>query len=272
MSPSRWFPPRRLVAVDAHDGTDPPAASRLVATALAAEPGAGIVRPTERTRALLVGLPSAPIVAVVPDLAQLLHDVAARGAPRAAGSRLAAGGARACGRLAATSLRHLTDLVRQDLRGIIPVLIELERARLGRVAPAGVALAAALTDLLLAAGHAECLAHVVRFLRRAGARAGFETQNLGHLLPRLASWNVTPDFVIGPMNPRGFRMKPTARAVLEAVRRSPTPVLASELSAVATVPLADAIAYAHAQGAAGVVVSLSELAAAEGSRAQPRSP
>ena len=202
-------------------------------------------------------------MAVLPDLAQLLRDVAERGAFRAAGSRLAPGGFPACWRLARTGLRHLADLGRQDFRGIVPVLIELERARAGRATLEGVALAAALTDLLLAAGHAECLAHLVSFLRRSGTRAGFETQNLGHLLPRLGSWGVAPDFVIGPLNARGFRMKPTPSAVLEAVHRSQTPVLASEVSAAGTVPLADAVAYAYRYGAAGVVIATEELAAGE---------
>lgn len=260
MSASHWSPPRRLVAVDATDVTDPPAASLLIATALAAEPSAVLVHPSAGTRALLAGLPAAPVVAIVPDLAQLLRDVAARGAPRAAGSRLAAGGLLACWRLAGTGLRHLADLARQDFRGIVPVLIDLERARLGRTAPEGVALAAALTDLLLAAGHAECLAHVVWFLRRAGARAGFETRNLGHLLTRLGTWGVVPDFVIGPLNPRGFRMKPTPRAVLAAIGQTAIPVLASELTAAGTVPLADAVAYARQHGAAGVIVPADELA------------
>jgi hypothetical protein len=203
------------------------------------------------------------VVAVLPDLAQLLRDVSERGAPRAAGSRLAAGGVTAGVRLAKTVLWHLMDVARQDFRGIVPVLIDLERGRAGRGAPAGVALAAPLTDLLLAAGHAQCLAHVVAFLHRSGTRAGFETQNLGHLLTRLTTWGVVPDFVIGPMNPRGFRMKPSAGAVLAAVEQTATPVLASEVSAAGTVPLADAVAYVRRHGAAGVVIAATDVQAEE---------
>jgi hypothetical protein len=258
VSATRWTPPGRVVALD-DDVSDPSAACRLVVAALGDEPGAVLVRPSAHTRALLAGLPGVPVVAVLPDLAQLLRDVAERGAPRAAASRLAAGGIAGCWRLARTGLGHVRDVARQEFRGIVPVLIDLERARAGRARPEAVALAAPLTDLLLAAANAECLAHVVAFLRRSGVRAGFETQNLGHLLPRLASWGVEPDFVIGPLNARGFRMKPTARAVLEAIGRTATPVLASELSAAGTVPLADAVAYAREHGAAGVIVSSDEL-------------
>ena len=262
MTEARWSPPRWLIAVGGDVTEEQVAALRHAAAACQAEPGAVLVRPTARTPALLAGLPSLPVVAVLPDLPQLLRDVAERGAPCAAGSRLAAGGLAACWRLARTGLRHLPDIARKDFRGIVPVLIELERARAGQNAPQGVALAAPVTDLLLSAGHADCLGHVVSFLRRSGTRAGFETQNLGHLLTRLASWGVAPDFVIGPMNPRGFRMKPSASAVLAAVRRAESAVLASEPSAAGTVPLADAVAYVREHGAAGVVISPADLAGA----------
>lgn len=266
MSPQPWHPPRRLVALDtdgAATAIEPQAAAHLVARALADEPGAVLLRPSARARAMLAALPTVPVVAVLPDMPQLLRDAAERGALRAALGRIASGGWRAWVRLAVTGLRHLRGIAGQDFRGIVPVLIELERAGLGDTALHGVALAAPLTDLLLAAGHGDCLAHVVAFLRhQVGTRAGFETLNLGHLLPRLAAWGVAPDFVIGPVNARGFRMKPSAAAVLEALRVSTTPVLANEVSAGGTLPLADGIAYALGHGAAGVVIALSELAAA----------
>lgn len=261
--------PRRLIALDSGGAAgiaDLRTAAHLVIQALAVEPGAVLLRPSPRARAILAQLPpQVPVVAVLPDMPQLLREAADHGALRMALTRLAAGGIGAWARLAVTALRHLRSLATQDFRGIVPVLIEFERAGLGAAALHGVALAAPLTDLLLAAGHRDCLAHVVTFLRRqVGTRAGFETLNLGHLLPRLATWGVAPDFVIGPLNPRGFRMKPSAAAVLEAVRGSRTPVLASEVSAGGTVQLADGIAHARGHGAAGVVLTLGELTA-EGS-------
>jgi hypothetical protein len=264
VSATRWIPPRRVVALDGA-GPDPAATCRLVAKALGDEPGAVLVRPSARTRALLAALPGIPVVAVLPDLAQLLRDVGEHGAPRAAASRVAAGGIAGFWRLARTGWRHVREVARQEFRGIVPVLIELERGSSGRARPEAVALAAPLTDLLLAAENAECLTVVVSFLRRSGVRAGFETQNLGHLLPRLTSWGVEPDFVIGPLNARGYRMKPTPSAVLDAVRRSPTPVLASEVTAAGTVLLAEAVAHARERGAAGVVLSLDELGSRGGS-------
>ena len=259
-----WQPPARLVAVDGAGALEPAAAARLAGAALSA-PGTGVLlRPSPAANAILAALPPpAALIAVLPDMPQLLRDAAQNGIARAAIGRLTAGGATAAVRLALTGVRHLRHIAAQDFRGLVPTLIELERASLGSRRPDGVALAAPLTDLLLAAGNGEALAHVVDFLRRrVGVRAGLETLNLGHLLPRLAEWGVAADFVVGPVNSRGFRMKPTPAATLAALRGSRVPVLASELTAGQTVAVGEGAAYARAAGAAGVVMTIADLAAA----------
>ena len=257
MSPPSSAPPARFIAVGPSD------LGEHLAAALAGEPGVVLVRPSPATPAILAQLPAGvPLAAVVPDLPQLAREVGEQGAVRAALARLRRGGVGNSLALAVTVLRHLRDVARQDFRGIVPVMMALDRAGLGVGGLQSVVLAAPLTDLLLAAGHGECLAHVAMFVRRRmRAQSGLETLNLGHLLPRLANWGVTPDFVIGPLNPRGFRMKPSPGAVVAAVRRSSTPVIASEITAGGTVPLAEGLEHARSLGAAGVVVTLDDLAA-----------
>jgi hypothetical protein len=121
-------------------------------------------------------------------------------------------------------------------------------------------LAAPLTDLLLAGDYAEFFRYCVHFARRRfGARVAFETNNLGHLLARLGSWGVAPDFVIGPVNPLGLLMKPTPARVLAALRESAVPVLAKCVTAGGAVSPAEGAAFARAHGARGVVVDLDEL-------------
>ena len=259
-----WRPPARLIDLDAQGAAldlDARAAAGRVTAALAREPGALLLRSSPRARALLAALPrGVPAVAVLPDMAQLLRDASERGGMRAALDRLAGGGLSAWWRVAVTGLRHVRPLAAQDFMGIVPVLVELERTGLGRASVQATALAAPLTDLLLAAGHVDCLTHFIHFVRdRVGTPAGFETMNLGHLLRRLAACGAAPDFVIGPLNPRGHRMKPSAKIVREAVHAAPMPVLASEVSAGGTVPPDAGVAHARAHGAAGVVLSLDDL-------------
>src|SRR5262249_56881848 len=88
---------------------------------------------------------------------------------------------------------------------------------------------------------------------------GYETLNLGHLLRRLAACGAAPDFVIGPVNPRGHHMKPSGKVVREAVRTAPMPVLASEVSAGGTVAPARGAAHAREHGAGAGVLALDGL-------------
>jgi hypothetical protein len=213
-----------------------------------------------------------PVLAVVPDMAQLLRDVSERGPARAVLGRMAGGGVKAWWRLGVTGVRHVRGLAAQDFSGIVPVLIELERAGLERTNLVGVALAAPLTDLLMAAGHVACLSHVVHFVRaRLGTAAGFETHNLGHLLRRLEEWGAAADFVIGPFNRRGHRMKPSPASVRTAVRSATVPVIAADVSADGTIPAEEAVGFARSHGAASVVLTVDDLAADEpaGYRAAP---
>src|SRR5262245_20403388 len=87
---------------------------------------------------------------------------------------------------------------------------------------------------------------VVRFVRRRMG-AALETLNLGHLLARLDAWGVAPDFVLGSVNPRGIRMKPSPDSVIAALRASPTPVIAREVTAGGTIPLAAGLEHARSR-------------------------
>jgi hypothetical protein len=147
-----------------------------------------------------------------------------------------------------------------DLSSRVVARCERELPGLGARALAGVAFAAPVTDLALAAGNARALERLVRWGRaRFGGLAGFETRNLGTLLARLHEWGVEPDFVIGAVNPRGFAMRPDPAHVLAALKRPGIPVLASDLRAAGTVPLDEGARFAAEQGAWGLLPELIDL-------------
>jgi hypothetical protein len=123
----------------------------------------------------------------------------------------------------------------------------------------GVVLDAWLTDLALAAGHRRFFQGFARVAHRFRAVAGLETHNLGVLLPRLREWDAKPDFVIGPLNPAGLMMKPSAAETLEEVARSPIPVVAKELRAGGVHQLQEASRFALGQGVHGLAPDLSEI-------------
>jgi hypothetical protein len=147
-----------------------------------------------------------------------------------------------------------------DLASRVAARCAAESAALGKTTWAGLAVAAPVTDLALAAGNARFFERTLRTGRaRFGGVAGFETNNLGELLARLGEWGIAPDFVMGAVNPRGYAMKPDAAAVLAAISGSQVPVLATELRAGGTVSLGEGARYARESGARGLVADLVDM-------------
>ncbi len=201
-----------------------------------------------------------PLYALLPNVTQYVRDSSDAGLMGAALKRVRQAGSGALIRMAWTGLTHTGAVLRSDFSGLVPVLLELESATLGRSRLEAVVLAAALTDIALAGAHQSFFAHYVHFVRhRFHARAGLETHNLGHLLPRLREWGVKPDLVIAPLNPRGLLMKPTPADALAQLRASDVAVVAKEVCAGGTVGLEEGARFARSHGARGIVADLVDL-------------
>lgn len=169
-------------------------------------------------------------------------------------------GASARVRAAASGLAMLPGSLAGSLAARVAARCETEAPAFGARAWAGLVIAAPVTDLALAAGNAGFFERMAGWGRaRFGGPAGFETHNLGLLLTRLRSWGVSPDFVMGAVNPRGFGMKPHPTFVLDEIERSDVPVLATDVRAGGTTPLADGARFAFAYGAHGVVAELVDM-------------
>lgn len=220
-----------------------------------------LLTPSRSSREALSGLTrQVPVWALVPNVPQFARDSSELGLPGAALKRLRGAAPATFLRLGLTGAGHALDVLKNDTAGMAPILIELELASLGAPHLDGVLMAATLTDLALAGNHRRFFAHVVDFVRsRYGVRAGFETHNLGHLLRALREWKVAPDLVVGPLNPRGFMMKPDPESTLRELGASRIPVIGKELTAGGAVPLAEGAAWARAQGAAGIAADLADL-------------
>jgi hypothetical protein len=149
-----------------------------------------------------------------------------------------------------------------DLASRVLPRMEREVALFNARAVRGIAVAAIATDLALAANQPKFFERVVRYARQRHWLVGFETRNLGHLLARAATWDLgedLPDFVIGPVNPRGVGMLPNAERTLGEIHSSRLKVIASELRAGGLVPLDEGAAYARRHGAWGVCPELVEM-------------
>jgi hypothetical protein len=161
-------------------------------------------------------------------------------------------------RRAWTALAH--GGARRSFAAVVACQLESEAATLPRRGLHGVALAARVVDLALAADHRAFFERSLRFIRaRFGVPAALETRNLGVLLARLDAWSLAPDYVLGAVNPLGVQMKPSGAETLAALARTRVPVVAGELRAGGLVSLAEGAAYALAHGAHGLAPDLADV-------------
>jgi len=199
-----------------------------------------------------------PILALLPQPSALARDAAEHGIAGAVRARGRQAGAIKRMRHALTSVTHGWAASRQDLAGLVPLLLELEAPRQRDLR--GIVLSDRITDLALAGKHRHFFEVYARFVRsRFGGLAGLETRNLGHLLRALHEWGIAIDVVVGPVNPDGVAMKPSRGEVLAELARATVPVLAKELRGGGTTSLVEGARFARAHGAYGLVADLVDL-------------
>ena len=198
-----------------------------------------------------------PLYAVLPDLPHTgRHDLEPGRIDPLGGEGRGSGGLRS----AWTRLRHARPLARRDFALLVRLRLEAEAGRIPRRALQGVVVAAGVTDLALAAGHQRFFETLVHFVhRRFRARIAFETLNLGVLLGRLREWEVLPDFVVGPVNPRGVMARPSLAATLDGMSRSRVPVVATHLRGTGLNTLEEGARFALEHGALGLAPDLAEM-------------
>jgi hypothetical protein len=146
-----------------------------------------------------------------------------------------------------------------DLATRVLPRIEREASQFKAKALRGIVVSSVATDLALAANQAKFVERLIRFARSKRWLIGFETRNLGHLITRLGAWGAEPDFVLGPVNPRGVGMMPDSATVLAALRSSPVKVIATELRAGGMVALDEGATWARHHGAWGMCAELVDM-------------
>jgi hypothetical protein len=158
-------------------------------------------------------------------------------------------------RLGFQGLFNARGVLRRDFPTLLTLLLELEMANFRRFRPPVVFLHPQMTDLLLAMDHGKALERAIRKIRRGfGAQPGLATNNLGTLLPRLLTWELEVPYVLSPVHPRGYGMRPGREACEEALREYSGKLVASPEA-----PLTDPVtAYWQEQGVAAAVYDVAE--------------
>jgi hypothetical protein len=162
-------------------------------------------------------------------------------------------------RAGARAMNLLPMSLAADLASRVLPRMERECATFTARSLRGALVPALVTDLALAAGQPRFFERVIKSARHRFRMVGFETRNLGHLLEKLGVWNLTPDFVVGAVNPRGVGMMPDADTVLAAIKASPIKVIGNELRAGGLVSLEEGVRFARQRGVWGVCAELVDL-------------
>lgn len=167
------------------------------------------------------------------------------------------------GRLSIQGLRHVGRVLRRDFPALLTMLLEMEMAGFRRASPPVVFLHPQITDLLLAMDHAAALGQAVSRIRRGfRAEPGLATNNLGVLLPRLQAWGLEVSYLLAPVHPDGYGMRPSQRACEEGLASFKGRLVARTETEIER----NVAAYWQLQGVASVLYDVSEPGLAEWKR------
>lgn len=191
-----------------------------------------VLRALRKARRTLPNLQVYPIIPNVIGYVREATDYGLIGAARRRVRQLALVDLLRVGLRAALNAR---GVLRREFNTLMAILFEVEMASFQTLRPRVVFLHAQITDLALALDNRALFELYLRVMRRRfGAEPGLATNNLGWLLPKLRDWRLEAPFLLTPVNPEGFLMKPS-KAVCEAFLRSSSPrVIADSVDAIAS--------------------------------------
>jgi hypothetical protein len=159
------------------------------------------------------------VCALVPHVAGYVREATDYGMFGAGWRRLQRTNPLSWGRLCLQGLRHAGGVLRRDFPTLLTMLLEMEMASFRRVSPPIVFLHPQITDLLLAMDHELALEQAIQRIRRGfRAEPGLATNNLGTLLPRMRKWGFEVPYLLAPMHPRGYGMRPSRQLCEENLR------------------------------------------------------
>lgn len=147
-----------------------------------------------------------------------------------------------------TAVRGTASLARQDLEGIIRLLIDAEMTMFRGLRTPVIWLQNVVTDLLLGLGFTDAFRIFAEHVGdRYGAEPGFITMNLPRLVPVLHRAGIARPLVCANINKAGFRMSGGAQAYADTLRDGDLRAVAMSVFASGAIPAQEAIEWVCAQ-------------------------
>lgn len=197
---------------------------------------------------------------VVPDVAGYVRETTDFGMLGAGWRRLRRTSPLSFCQLSLRVLPNLHGVLRRDFSTFLNLMLEIEVANYRWIEPKVVFLHAQIVDLLLALDHGAALKRAIDCLRVGfKAEPGLATNNLGNLLSRLRIWELDVPYLLTPLHPCGYGMRPTQRLCEEKLRAFKGRVIAT-----LDTPLDTSVAaYWRTQETASAVYDVAEPQVAE---------
>jgi len=199
------------------------------------------------------------VIPVLPNMAAYVRDTIEMGVVGAALLRFRRLSFGARFRLAITNATNAFRVLRREFNTGALILLETELGRVLPLRPREIMLHPTLTDFALALDNHRLFEQFTDLCQnRYGVRPWLKTHNVGLLLPALSRWGIEGATVVAPFNPKGYWMHPSKDACEEAARGTTIQLVATEVDADGTIPLAEGLAYIQTLGLRAAIVSRPE--------------
>jgi hypothetical protein len=201
--------------------------------------------------------------AVVPNMFQFIRDLTDLGMVGAARTRFTRLTPAAMMRVGLGAVAQLNDIRKKDFATGALLVADMELPALRHLRVSGLFLHQQVTEIALAGGVSKAFTAVCARAARRGIAAGLVTNNPVRAAAVLGNDGLRRfEHVVAPANPRGWKMFPDGEACEALYATDPSRFFAAEATAGGTVPLADALAYAHRLRLGGTVLDARTVEAA----------
>lgn len=168
---------------------------------------------------------------MVLDLSRSSRDIQNSGMAGFAKKRISSAGVFSIPNLTVASLRRLPSVLKMDYGLLSILLAELEVLEFRRLDERVIFLHPSMADMALANQNKDFFRSFATFFRgRHGAEPGIMTNNIGCMLEKLDQWRISVDYVAGPVNRRGYHMRPNKHRCEELIRQTDRVIIATEIS------------------------------------------
>lgn len=125
------------------------------------------------------------------------------------------------------ALKGIVNIIKKDYVSLSSSLLRLEISTFGDADIKALLLHNVMTDLLLSLGVSSAFSEYVDYAKSdLGVRPGFTTLNFPLLQDSFKDWGISPDFIMTPINPKGFDMNPSRECVERSIKNFPGEIIA----------------------------------------------